>query len=450
MINISRILGTAFCLLLLVGHAPAQGLLSTGSIPLEDTIPHASKPIYKLDSILSDHVGGLHEKLDSVKVKQKKSNLETMGSEPLTTLPDSLMRKGTTFMPPAISRYPLPPAYKEYIDKHMVAVETGFQKSLSPSTSIQKYMEHIDAKRSALAKTVPLGEYRQNANDHINKINRYKSMPDSLAAIDKDKLDTMLIEQTAGLAEKAENMLSSRKELEALGETNLFETSLEELKSKAPGLQDVDIQKLEWKKLQKDHFSDHAAVREGMFEIRKMKGRYKEIKDSRFLKEGTAKRHSLGDYPFFSRWEWGIHLNVRSFAPLNGEALPAVGYRIDRRWVLGAGPVFSGGMGNGKGPQKESASLSLSGYRSYTLFTVRKGIFLQGEYQGRRHPFPTDLRQQRTYRHTVYGGIGTEFKLFGNVRVRSTVLYGINKKQPVGAGTSSPWQASMGIINYKK
>jgi hypothetical protein len=449
MINLSRILGTAFCLLLLAGHAQSQGLLSAGSIPLEDSVRHGFKPIYRLDSILSDHLGGLHEKLDSAKVGQKKSNLEIIGSGPLTTLPGSLTRKGAAFIPPGISRSPLPSGHSAHIAKHMGSVQAGFQKSISLPASMRKYTDPIKAKGRAAAKGAPLGEYRQNADNQINKVSRYKSMSDSLAAIDKERLDTMLIDQAAGLAEKAENRLSSQKELEALGETDLFEISLEEMKAEASGLHDVDIRKLEWKKLQKDHFSDHAAVKEAMSDMRKMKGRYNEIKDSRFLKEGTAKRHSLGDYPFFSRWEWGLHLNIRSFAPLDGEALPMVGYRIDRRWVLGVGPVFSGGMGKGSGPQKVPGSLTLSGYHSYALFTVKKGIFLQGDYQRTRNTSPTDFVRQ-AYRHTVYGGLGTEFRLFGNFRIRSAVLYRINKKRLVGAGSESPWQASMGIINYKK
>lgn len=448
MINLSKILGTAFCLLLLAGHAQAQSLLPHGTITLEDSIPRAFKMTYRLDSIFGDHVGGLHEKLDSGKIGQKKSHLEIKGSGRLGTLPDSLIRKGTAFIPPEIFRPSLPTGYGGNIANHMGAVQAWFQKSISLPASIPKYTEHIDAKGGAFSKITPLGDHQQKADGHMVSINRYKSMPDSLAAIDKDKLDTMLIEQTAVLVEKAENRLASRKELEALGETNLFESSLEELKTEARGLQDVDIQKLEWKKLQKDHFSDHAAVKEAMSDIRKIKGRYTEMKDSRFLKEGAVKRHGLGNYRFFSRLEWGLHLNIRSFAPLDGEALPAVGYRIDRRWVLGVGPVFSGGMGKGSGPQKEPGSLTLSGYHSYALFTFKRGIFLQGDYQRTRNTFPTDLVRQ-TYRHTVYGGIGTEFRLFGNFRVRSAVLYGINKKRLVGAGSESPWQASMGIVNYK-
>src|SRR5690606_23751138 len=118
-------------------------------------------------------------------------------------------------------------------------------------------------------------------------------------------------------------------------------------------------------------------------------------------------------------------------------------------WVVGGGPILMGNLGKRDGRGKNRGGLSWEGYRSYSLFKIKGDVFLQAEYQ-RKNPAVTEGGLSIKKLDVFLGGLGTEIKLIGDFKVRSTVLYSINKKEILKGGSRSPWQITMGIIHFRK
>ena len=87
-----------------------------------------------------------------------------------------------------------------------------------------------------------------------------------------------------------------------------------------------------------------------------------------------------------------------------------------------------------------------AGYQGYALYTLTSYLRLHAAYQYRRSQFETATNNH--YSHQLLGGISNELKLIRNVRLRSTVLYRLNRKEAYLNGFTSPFQVSVGIVGY--
>lgn len=432
-----KVLVLSICPFLFLGHSFAQ----TGSVADTD----------RPDSF-QNH---FPQKTDSIAVPDSLGNKIEIGKDSVNNFMDGIREYNWEALMPGtgpINKEHIPDAdlsiRTEDFPFHPIPLDLKGQKgqkgdNLLPENAREKAGV---PKAGRLPSELP-ARYEELQEEYGEKASMYKTNADSVLFA-AGRLDTLVLDYGAEQAQKLEGKLSGREELEGLGE----EADLKDAFTSSLGAEGVipskkDLEKLDYKKLQQDHFPDPHSLKEAMAEIRGIKTKYSEVRDSRSPGEGT-KRNSLKDLSFFQRWETGVLGSIPSFDPLEGELAIVLGYRPEKRWAVGGGPVIQGksGKNNGRGNR---GALSWEGYRTYSLFKIKENLFFQAEYQ-RKNPAITEGGLPIKKQDVFLGGLGTEFKLAGDFRVRSTVLYSINKQEILKGGIPSPWQINMGIIHLRK
>jgi|GEM_PF-2338329 len=218
-------------------------------------------------------------------------------------------------------------------------------------------------------------------------------------------------------------------------------------------------------KLKQEHLPDPAALQAGTKQIQSLKQKYQSLADSRKTNEATSK-NSLKKYPLHQRLEVGIGATILSLQPFGADFSPIMGYRISRVWTTGAGLILSAGASQSSVPAAPSVNsgsnapvtgskaayrnresfIFWEGYQLYTLYSLTSYLRLHAVYQYRRSQLETEADSH--YSHQLLGGISNEIKLIRSVRLRSTVLYRLNRKDAYLNGFRSPFQVSVGIVRY--
>lgn len=427
----------SICSIFFLGHGYAQTKTVDGAVHLDSLQNHY---LQKMDSIavvdsLSKKVDIGKDSINSFVNKIKKYNMEKL--VPGTVLKD---KKNIPDVNIPIKAGDLP---------RLKIPSDGLNQKIWDNLLPEDVTGNIGSQTADHFPIEELNMYKERADGYKGKFSGYKGGLDTVLTSDGSQVDTMLMDLGMEQAEKWDGKFFTQEELNGLGEEadmkKAFTSTLEEEGGiPAKG----DLEKLDYKKLQKDHFSETGALKEGMGAIQRIKSKYKEIQDSRNPGEGT-KRNSLKDRSFFQRWEIGIYGNIPSIDPLELGLDLAMEYRVERRWTVGGGPIIMGKIGRRNGRDKSPGALSWEGYRTYSLFKIKGDVFLQAEYQ-RKNPAITEGDLSIKKLNVFLGGLGTEFKLMGNFRVRSTVLYSINKKEILKGGFQSHWHVSMGIVHFRK
>lgn len=272
------------------------------------------------------------------------------------------------------------------------------------------------------------------------------------AIVGYSEMDTSTIHQTFSIgsavehAEKLEESLLLRKELGRLGtKSDAGNAHMLKVKKTVGLYRDDSEEPRALKPLARP--IPETRIKEGVLAMQKVKSKYKEIQDSRKL-EIETKKNSLSGRSFFSRWEKGFEGSISSFDPLEILLLPALGYRLENRWTIGAGPVLRGQFGNGDSKDKIPHRLSWTGYRTYSLFKFSQHIFFQAEYQ-RAFLSGNSKDLSEIKLDVISCGIGNEVRVGEYFRIRSAILYSINKKEIFQAESGSPWQINIGIVHFK-
>jgi len=316
-----------------------------------------------------------------------------------------------------------------------------------PQLSIPKLDQMDNYRNGVNIPKIPTDKIDQSSSKIKSRVaasNEYRDLLDSLRSIDKEDIDTAINYYSEMGAEKLESSLLEREELASLeGDAGLKQAYFEELPMSNEEVDKALQQKMDLKKIQKDFSIDKEKLNEGVEKINKLKKKYSSLLDSRDLSLGV-KKNSLKDKLFKERWELGLDGNLASFNPFNLLASPYAGFRVEKRWSFGTGLLL-----RGKKDSNEDFNISWSGVRVYSLFRIKKNFFGFAEYQnqkdGRYENADDQIRE-----HLLLAGIGTEFPVFGSFWLRSTVKYAVNKKKIINQEFESPWQATIGIVRFKK
>ncbi len=270
----------------------------------------------------------------------------------------------------------------------------------------------------------------------VETADRHKSSVDSLQW---DDLDSIAVQRREQLSEQTAGRLET--EMAKGMDTDISPENLpgqEELDA----LREYDLKRLDWKKLQQDHFSDRKVLTAGQYRLNELKSRYTQVTDTRRLEEAIRKNKLEGD-SFLQRFEFGGMVHTLTFPPIYAEVKPFVGYRIDKRLSVGGLGLLSLGenVPNGKPIWQ--------GHGIYSLYKFGKGMFATGEYQRRSIQGAPVEQVGRNYQ-SIFGGLGTEFGLRGRLHVRSSVLYGFNSKEIIRkGGFETPWRVTIGLASFR-
>ncbi|MFD2034502.1 hypothetical protein ACFSKL_06865 [Belliella marina] len=425
----------SICLMFLAGNNNAQTRALTGPTLLDSL---QKNQLQKVDSLVSldSMQHQLNSKRDSIQAWLEK----TKGGGLKTTIPEDKISVQKHIPAEKLSKK----LERPDIPPFRMASE-GLPEQLDPQRILKGNLgknKMVPKGNQSVSETT--NGFKTKADRYIGEFDGYKSTLDTMMNIDPNQLDSVFMEIKIEQVENLEGKLSTTKELSGLEEggdiKSAFTNTLEEERL---ALRKIDTERLDLKKIQQDHFTDLAVLRQGMESINKVKSGYSHLPDSRKPWEGI-KRNSLKDYPFVQRWEIGVSGNITSIKPLLGSLHTGLGYRLEKRWVAGLGPIIAVDL-----ERKNSRLFSWEGYRTYSLVTIKEAFFLQVEYQ-RRKSIASMGDSRFGNMNTFLGGLGTEFGLIRQVKVRSTILYSINKRKVLKEGFQSPWQISMGIVNYRK
>jgi hypothetical protein len=273
-----------------------------------------------------------------------------------------------------------------------------------------------------------------NEMDEI--LSKGRNLVDSAASMNQDSLAQNASEN---LSTEASSRLESKLSEEL--DSNMDNAQL----SKPPEmdeLSDLDFIRLDGKKAQQDHFQDRKILERNQDILKRIKKKYAEVRDSRKLNE-TLRRNSFNDTNLFHRMEFGLNAASLQFSPFFMILKPFAGFRLDKKWSVGGGGIFSIG---GKEINKPGG---WNGHHLYTVYKLKPGLFIIGEYQNQAGYSQTPDEKHRNF-HMIWGGVGTELRIGGRIHVRSQMLYGVNKKTIFQKGDhKSPWQLNMGIVYFK-
>lgn len=252
----------------------------------------------------------------------------------------------------------------------------------------------------------------------------------------KDSIMTGMLEQGA---ERLEAEFGGQEEFSPLSQSSDVKGIFSERMTAEMTEGKADLPKLQvdTKQIQQDYFPDAEKITEAKQSLDGYKGKYKELKDSRIGTVGI-KRQSLNGKSFVDRSEFSLMGNFASFNPFVFQT--SVGYRLDKQWTAGVGVIGSAGG--------QVRSMNWSGISVFGQFWPKEALFVQTEYQNRpKGSFEEGAKKNQSF---FMVGLGTEVGLIWNLRIRSTVLYRINKPEDISAGLTTPWQAVIGLVRSKK
>ncbi|PZX59328.1 hypothetical protein LV84_01359 [Algoriphagus ratkowskyi] len=254
-----------------------------------------------------------------------------------------------------------------------------------------------------------------------------------------ENMDSTLINFGEVGMSRVEQQMMEREELSGLSENHDIQSAFSgELVENGPGAGTSEIQKLNPKQIQQDYFPDLSILKTAQQSLDKSKSKYNELKDSRLEGEGV-KRHSLKEESFGERTEISFLGNFSTFKPFVIQGV--VGYRIDRQWTAGIGAIWN--------TKQKTPLPDRAGFKAFGQYWVKESVFIQAEYQNLSGH--KDLPHEYKKTQSVFlGGLGTEVQLYKSIRLRSTVLYRVNKLETLKEGNAPQWQATVGIVLKKK
>lgn len=172
-------------------------------------------------------------------------------------------------------------------------------------------------------------------------------------------------------------------------------------------------------------FKTHAdKLKPAQKEMAKLQQKYRSIANSNEL-DKAIKRNSLEGKPLRERLFIGGHFNVNSTDPLSLDLSPKLGYKLNKRWVVGIGGTYR------KTFSDDSISTNLNmpndgyGYSGFTSYDAVRGFFVYGEYER----MTKDIAATETTAATTQWidglmlGIGRKFSVHRSVNMQVIAMY---------------------------
>lgn len=210
-----------------------------------------------------------------------------------------------------------------------------------------------------------------------------------------------------------------------LGEADKLKGLSSEYKGQMDHVQDSAYMKEQAKKkaeeLAMQYIADHPEVMQGV--QRKMSllmKKYSVVPNSNDLST-AVKRTSLKGRTFFERLQVAANFQVISLDPISLDFSPQVGYKINSRFVMGAGGLYRKTFRD----SIPTIAPDVLGYKGYTSYEVMGNFFVTGEY-ARNSPGinPSEIKSKRIWENTMLAGVGRKFLI--HPKIEMTLMAGYN------------------------
>jgi len=312
------------------------------------------------------------------------------------------------------------------------------QKLLLFNTLLNDLTSNISKK--VIDKTKSLGE--QELLNQIPEAGRGVEVINKISA-EKDSLN-----MTEELGKFAEDQAMRLKELEHLPPEesslndnlkNLFENDeINNINIKEPVFENPIHQLNMEKKLQHlalDHFQGYQG------QVQSAVDKLKKYKEKHFLEESKG---STGNQKisFKKRTYFGGNFQLVRSSPFELDLSPLFGYRITKKWSMGAGGTFRTSF-----IIKDNYLPSNDGTWGYRLFLerqIKSSWLIHGEFESIANKSPATDELKKEWNSSLLAGIGKEVSLSNKLRMQILILYNFsNDFQKV---YQSPFNFRLGLL----
>jgi len=203
-----------------------------------------------------------------------------------------------------------------------------------------------------------------------------------------------------------------------------------------------------------DYFALHA---EKLQPIQKkmslMQNKYSSVLNSNDLST-AVKRSSLKGRPFRERLFIGGNFNMNNLKPLSVDASPQIGYKFNKRFVVGVGGIYRQTFGDTINVTPAIPANSY-GYKGFTSYDVIKSFFAYAEYERRTKEVHasasstngsiTDTPSNKTaWVDGLLIGVGRRMSIHSKVHMNMIVLYNFLYNDE-NAIYNNPWSFKVGF-----
>lgn len=194
------------------------------------------------------------------------------------------------------------------------------------------------------------------------------------------------------------------------------------------------------------HFvNNQEALGAAQKKIRVLQRKYSSVLNSNDLST-AVKRTSLKGRPFRERLFIGGNFNVNSLEPVSIDASPQVGYKFNKKFIVGIGGTYRHTFGKDTISSLPAIPDNSYGYRAFTSYDVFANFFIYGEYER----MTKEIRASGTDKSSTQWvdglllGVGREFSVHRKVNMTIMVLYNF-LHDPQNAIYPKPWTVKLGF-----
>jgi cell division protein FtsB len=301
-----------------------------------------------------------------------------------------------------------------------------------------------------------LQQYRSMIDEELSpykaQLDQYRHLPQSadslkqqISDLDSAELWQQLDQMVESEVEKNNYYQAFMKEQGQLSKIQGNPTAM--LQDNVPSFDFAEHPMKEARQAGMKHFGDISEnIEEGKGQIDGLKKKYAYVPDSKDL--STAQKTStLKGVPVKKRFVYGGDLHVDIGDPLFLDFNPMIGYRLDKRWMLGIGGMFRFRLSH-----TDSAGLEYriptTGGRGFGEYQFYKSFLAHAEYEVLTNDVFTKAEVKNTPSkptQSINVGLGNTFNIYKGLKGKFLLLYNFaldGEKQ-----YRSPWVIRFGFLN---
>ncbi len=305
---------------------------------------------------------------------------------------------------------------------------------------------NIDSLSSALAENAPL----DIQNEELERLSSLNGEAGNYRDALKDQESTQEFVES-----EATKSLGQNNELSQLGQQkeevqqlttmpDTYKQELEGYKEEASSLSDKEKQQ-EIAKARAEAFLTENATQLKLLDnaISVLQNKYSKVLNSGDM-SSAVKRSSLKGKPLRERLFIGGNFNITSTDPFALDLTPQLGYKFNRKFIIGAGFVYR------KTFSSDSIDLAgvpenATGYNIFTSYDVLNGFFAYSEFNQLSISKSENDMNSTTSVTGILAGIGRRFTVHKMIDMNIMLLYNFLHEPGTNALNSSPWSFKFGF-----
>lgn len=305
---------------------------------------------------------------------------------------------------------------KEKVDANKLGIEDPVTLGKGKSSQLKGRVKGHKSLRSLSKEHKQLAKYKEQTAAYRKIYGKLPTSKDGVVDFGKSTFTSLSSQR------------SEVKQVEALkkqlGESPIKNPWDSGYKEKADQLQDSTYIKEQAKKKAEElamrYIEENPAVMEGVQKkMALLMRKYSIMPNSNDL-SSAVKRSSLEGKPLRERLYLAANFQVISLEPVSIDFAPALGYKINRSFILGIGGMYRETFTK----NRTQLSPDVVGYKTFTSYDIVRSFFAYGEYANNSPGMKsTETGKSRVWKPTLFAGFGRKFLIHPKVEMTCLVTY---------------------------